>query len=199
MALGAADPLAGAALMFAFTLGTSPLFFAVTYFTTQLSARLEKYSLRFVAVVVLILGLVTIDSGLNLAGSPVSFSRAARLFFPQNVAGAQANETASFATAPGPQAPANAEADNVITVTVKNNGYQPDVVHARAGAPLRLKLVAQGVYSCSQAFVIPALDVQMNLKSTGVAWVDIPPQAKDTVMPFSCSMGMFTGDIIFDL
>ena len=35
-ALGTSNPLQGAALMFAFTLGTSPVFFAVSYFATQL-------------------------------------------------------------------------------------------------------------------------------------------------------------------
>ena len=48
--------LMGAALMFAFTLGTSPVFFAVAYLTMQLGARLEKWFLRFVAVVMLVLG-----------------------------------------------------------------------------------------------------------------------------------------------
>ena len=61
--------------MFAFTLGTSPVFFAVSYFATQMGAKLEKQFVRFVAVVVLILAIVTINSGLALAGSPISLSR----------------------------------------------------------------------------------------------------------------------------
>ena len=39
----------GAALMLAFTLGTSPVFFIVAYLTTELGARLEKFFMRFVA------------------------------------------------------------------------------------------------------------------------------------------------------
>lgn len=42
----------GAALMFAFTLGTSPVFFVIAYLTTELDARLEKFFMRFVAAVV---------------------------------------------------------------------------------------------------------------------------------------------------
>lgn len=68
-ALGTGSALMGAALLFAFTLGTSPVFFLVAYLTTEFGARLEKFFMRFVAVVVLVLGLVTLDGGLNLKGS----------------------------------------------------------------------------------------------------------------------------------
>ncbi len=85
VALGSGDPLQGAALMFAFTLGTSPVFFAVSYFATRLGARLEKNFMRFVAVVVLVMALITIDSGAVLAGSPFSLTRLVTGFFtPQS-------------------------------------------------------------------------------------------------------------------
>ena len=72
VAIGTGDPLQGALLMLAFTLGTSPVFFAVAYLTTQIGARLEKWFMRFVAVVVLVLGIVTYISGLRLAGVPIN-------------------------------------------------------------------------------------------------------------------------------
>jgi sulfite exporter TauE/SafE len=81
VALGTADPIQGAALMFAFTLGTSPIFFAVAYFTFQLGAKLEKHFMRFVAVILIILAVITIDSGITLAGSPVSLTRIASSVF----------------------------------------------------------------------------------------------------------------------
>jgi sulfite exporter TauE/SafE len=68
-ALGTGSAAMGAALMFAFILGTSPVFFVIAYLTTELGARLEKFFMRFVATVVLILGLVTMNGGLNLLGS----------------------------------------------------------------------------------------------------------------------------------
>ncbi|HCK65479.1 MAG TPA: hypothetical protein DHW49_04380, partial [Anaerolineae bacterium] len=79
-ALGTGSVIIGAALMFAFTLGTSPVFFIIAYLTTQLGARLEKFFMRFVAIVILILGFVTLDGGLNLIGSPYSFQNLTRNF-----------------------------------------------------------------------------------------------------------------------
>ncbi|HZW03720.1 MAG TPA: sulfite exporter TauE/SafE family protein, partial [Anaerolineaceae bacterium] len=200
-ALGTGSPVQGAALMFAFTLGASPVFFAVAYFATQLGARLEKHFMRFVAVVVLVLAVVTIDSGITLAGSPVSLTR-----LINGARAGQASATDGQAVSPpvaaGPQSPAAEPAglgENVITVTVTNYGYEPGVVHAKAGEPVQLRLVSQDVYSCSLAFIIPALEVQEFLPQTGEVLIDIPAQTAGTQIPFMCSMGMFTGTIIFDL
>lgn len=211
VAISTADPLSGAALMFSFTLGTSPVFFAVAYFATRLGEKLEKNFIRFVAIIVLVLGLFAIDTGLNLAGSPVSLTRAWNNLWPQPTlveAKPVPDEKQGIVSAldslpiSGPESVAveleEPEGDDVITIRVKNNGYEPSRVHAKAGVPLKLRLVSDKVYSCSLAFVIPALKYTQTLEPTGVAWVDIPAQQKGTRMPFSCSMGMYTGDIIFD-
>ena len=90
-ALGPGSIAMGAALMFAFTLGTSPVFFIVAYLTTELGSHLEKFFMRFVAVVVLILGFVTLDGGLNVLGSPLSFQNLTRNLIPsENISSSQA-------------------------------------------------------------------------------------------------------------
>jgi sulfite exporter TauE/SafE len=208
VALGTGSALEGAALMFAFTLGTSPVFFTVAYFATKLGSRMEKYFMRFVAVVMLFLGIVSMDTGLTLAGSPVSLTRAFNgLFTPVVSAQAGPSQQGLQEFIPGQTGPLSQEAgaapsvadgENVITINVKNNGYSPNVVHAKAGTALQLRLVSTKVYSCSLAFVIPSLGVQANLESSGEKVIEIPAQEKGSRLPFSCSMGMFTGEIIFD-
>ncbi len=192
VALGAGSPLQGASLMFAFTLGTSPVFFGVAYFATRLGARLEKYFMRLVAVAVLVLAVVTIDGGLTLAGSPVSLSRfAGSLFSPAPQASAAAD--------PHPLGSGADSGENIVTVQVLNSGYSPDVVHAKAGVPLKLRLVSKNVVSCSRAFIIPSLGVEELLPATGEAVIELPAQKKGAKIPFSCSMGMYSGTLVFDL
>ncbi len=212
VALSSGSPTEGAALMFAFTLGTSPVFFAVAYFATQLGKKLEKHFMRFVAVVVLLLALVTIDGGVTLTGSPFSFTRLISRAFapPQEAYAAPApGELQAYQVNPGESAPnpdalaaqekASASDGSVITVNVHNTRYVPDVVRAKADVPVQLYLISENVHSCSLAFIIPKLNVQELLEPTDVAVIDIPAQPKGTRMPFMCSMGMFTGEIIFDL
>ncbi len=203
VALGTGNPLQGAALMFAFTLGTSPVFFAVSYFATQLGQKLEKYFMRIVAIVVLVLALVTINSGLTLAGSPFTFSRLASSVFPQpqNVAAVASDQVTQSVEPDTSDATTGSSASEgrLITINVANSGYYPNEVHAKAGIPVTLKLITDNVRSCTRAFIIPALGVQQILDQTGQAMIQIPAQESGTQIQFSCSMGMYGGTIIFDL
>lgn len=202
-ALSTGNPGMGAALMAAFTVGTSPVFFIVAYFATRLGAKLEKYFLRFTAIVVLVLGLLAIDTGLNLAGSPISITRAVNaISAPADTrTGTSGNVSYTLPDPAGVQTQANTapvEETNVVTINVKNNGYAPSQVKVPAGTDFQLKLVSKGVRSCALAFVIPSLNISVNLKTDDTVYIDIPAQKTGTRIPFSCSMGMFTGDLIFE-
>jgi sulfite exporter TauE/SafE len=190
VAIGTGSPWMGAALMAAFIFGTSPVFFTVAYLATQLGRVMEKWFMRFVAVVVLVLGLLSINSGLNLAGwSP----------FNGEPAQGQVNEVSPlpspYVSITTPEPPAS----NSLTLKAENNGYQPRVLHAPAGTTLTLNLVTKNTFSCSRAFVIPALNQEVLLPATGIVPIAIPAQAAGTRMQFTCSMGMYTGVIVFDL
>ena len=186
-ALGTSSMAMGAALMFAFTLGTSPVFFIVAYLTTELGSRLEKFFMRFVAAVVLILGLVTINGGLNVLGSPLSFQNLTRNLLPSN-----------SGSAPVAQAGKSSFTEGDVVLYVQNEGYFPQKVSAPAGKAFTLNLVTNKTYSCARDFVIPALNYYELLPDTGTIQVNIPAQAKGKTLFFTCSMGMYTGQIVFE-
>jgi hypothetical protein len=184
VAVGTGSALLGGALMFAFILGTSPVFFVVAYLAMKLGTRLEKWFMRFVAVVLLVLGLVSVNSGLTLMGSPLSVT---------NMIQAAKAAQPGLASAPVPPS------DGVtLYLSAGNSGYSPRILHARADIPITLNLVTNQTYSCSRSFVIPTLGVEKLLPSSGTETISIPAQTAGTVMRFSCSMGMYTGEIVFD-
>ncbi len=180
IALGTGDPLQGAATLFAFTLGASPVFFIVAYLTTQIGARLEKYFMRFVAVVLLILGLVSVNNGLTLVGSPFSANNLMQAVFP-----AQSGQAV-------PVTPSS-----TLTLNAANNGYFPRTLYAKADEPILLNIVTDNTQSCARDFVIPKLGVETLLPATGTVPINIPAQAAGTVIHFTCSMGMYGGQIQF--
>lgn len=184
-ALATGNALQGAMLMFSFTLGTSVLFFTAAYLTAQIGARLEKYFLRFVAVVLLVLGLVSVNNGLNLMGSPLSLNSLAGRFLPS--AQSSATETAETGQ----------QISDALVLDVKNNGYFPQTLTAPAGVPVTLALITDQTYSCSRDFVIPALEYYELLPDTGTVTLEIPAQPAGSVLRFTCSMGMYTGQIVF--
>lgn len=183
VAVGTGSALQGAALMFAFVLGTSPVFFALSYLAMKLGAQLEKWFMRFVAVVMLVLGLVSVNSGLTLVGSPLSLT----------IIMDSAKRSQSVAVSSSlPQS------DGVTLYLAANgDGYFPQRLIAKADAEITLNVVTNRTYSCARDFVIPSLGIEKLLPETGTVIITIPPQAAGTRMRFSCSMGMYTGEIIF--
>jgi sulfite exporter TauE/SafE len=179
-ALGTSSPVQGAALMFAFILGTTPLFFSVSYFATRLSAAIEKHFTRIVAVTMLILGLVSIDSGLNLAGAPFSFSRTYNsvvVAISDSINGVQSG----------------------FVINVTDDGYSPIVLHLPADTPVSIEWVTEETLTCARSVVVPGLDYHEILPPTGRVRFDIPAQEKGTVLNYSCSMGMYPSQLVFDL
>jgi uncharacterized protein len=179
-ALGTGSPLQGAVLMFAFILGTSPLFFSVSYAATRLGASIEKYFTRIVAVTMLILGLVQVDTGLNLAGSPVSFS-------------------GLYASVIAPMVQPGSTPSSGYAIEVSENGYSPALLHLPANQPVTVEWVTENTQACSRSVVIPGLDYQKILPTTGRVRLEIPPQPQGTVLRYTCSMGMYPSQFIFDL
>jgi sulfite exporter TauE/SafE len=212
-ALGTSNAMAGGMLMLAFTLGTTPVFFSISYFAMRLGSAMESYFNAFVAVVLLVLGFIAIEAGLNLVGSPISVARLMERYQPPTVlvaaspAAPQGNSGSTgqpeskvpsifFATPAG--AAVSKPGTEIITLKAMNFGYQPNVLHVKSGSPFTLNLVTQNTTSCARAFVIPGLSVEKLLPETGTVSIDIPAQAEGSSMPFSCSMGMYTGTIFFD-
>jgi uncharacterized protein len=182
VALATGSPMQGAALMFAFILGTSQVFFVVAYLATKLGSRMEGFFMRFVAIVLLVLGLVSVNNGLVLIGSPLSAQNLARSVIPAQSAGQVAS------SAPG----------NVLTLNASNHGYSPQKLSAKAGQPIVMNIITNNTYSCARDLVIPAIGFETLLPATGTVPVNIPAQPAGTVMRFSCSMGMYTGEILFN-
>lgn len=200
VAVGTSSPWQGTAIMLAFTIGTSPVFFGLVYLATRLGALMEKWFVRVVAAALLILGLVSLDAGLNLVGSPFTLTRAAGSIANLILPGQSASGLTTFdpAGATDQAQPSGQAANGTLELRVTNQGYVPTLLKAPAGQPLQLNLVTSKTYSCARAFTIPSLDISVLAPETGSASVTIPPQKAGTRLGFTCSMGMYSGEILFN-
>ncbi len=189
LAIGTGNSLTGAAIMFAFILGTTPVFFGLAYVATRLGEALHARFLQVAGAVVLILGLLSIEGGLNLMGSPYSFS---------NVLNA-VGTSLSDASASGDNAAqaAQPDADGSVTIHVYNTAYAPNLIRAPTGKPVTLTLITNGTTGCTRSFVIPALGAQRVLPESGSTQFQISTQAASGDLRFTCSMGMYSGHIQF--
>ena len=197
VAVGTSDPWQGAAILLAFTIGTSPVFFGLVYLATRLGAMMEKWFVRIVAAALLILGLVSLDAGLNLIGSPYTLTRAVGSLVNAVAPGLAGPGLTTYDPSGSSAKPAGQAANGVLELRVTNNGYQPTQLKAPAGKAIQLNLVTSKTYSCARAFTIPSLNIAVLAPETGSAKVEIPAQKAGTRLGFTCSMGMYSGEIYF--
>lgn len=187
VAMATGDPWRGAAVMFSFTLGTVPLFFVLGVAAVRVSHSWQN-GFRYLSAAVLVMAGLAIVSGLRTAGwVPVTSGRVAGATTAGSLAGPSAGNVDATHTA----GPTDVQE---LTIQVVDHGYLPDRLAAKAGIPIRLKLVTDNVFSCARAFTIPALGVQRVLPPTGVDFVDLPAQPPGQLV-FVCSMGMYGGTI----
>lgn len=188
LVVASGSALTGAIGMAVFVLGTSPLFAVLGYFLRRSAGWFRGYLGKAAAVAVAVAGLVSINSGLALAGSSVTLGTAW-----------------SQLTGSGSQARADI-ADGSDSVSVDPSGVQrivvrvgdgscfPSFVRARAGLPTQLVLRTQGTRGCTRGFVIPSTSFETELPVTGDTIVDLGRPTPRRIS-YTCSMGMYRGVI----
>lgn len=83
-----------------------------------------------------------------------------------------------------------------VTVEARN-GYNPNIVEAKAGIDTQLRLITNNTYDCSAAIIIPELDYQAVLPPSGETIIKIPAQKPGTEIKGACSMGHYGFRIMF--
>lgn len=180
LAIASGNPVLGAIIMFAFTLGTSPVFAAVGLAASQLFKR--KSFVYIASAVIFYLALVSINGGQILRGSNHTAQNYWRVL--STVPGeASANEALAAVGNEGKQE---------VTIQVGSSGYTSDVNTLKAGVPVKLTLVTNNTQGCSRAFTIPSLRLSKVLPETGTETIEFTP-TKTGNLTFTCSMGMYSG------
>lgn len=172
-AVASGSAAAGATIMFAFILGTTPLFFSLGYLATRLNAALQGWFTRLAAVAIILLAIVSIAAGLSVLGAPVP-------------------DLAAFTARP--IAAATTGSVQEIVVRADPTAYVPNRVVFKVGQPARLRLMTGDRLGCTSSFMIPALGYHKILAKNQQAVFDIPTD-KPGKIPFICSMGMYRGVI----
>lgn len=191
-AMGTGSAVWGGLLMFAYTLGTIPLFFSLGYLATQLGGVLRGAFTKVAAVAIIFLAVLSITAGLALLGVPVP-----------DVATFGRSETQAATAAPARQSQANAPASAAVpasgpvqevTLRADPTAYVPNRIVFKTGTPAKLKLTTGDRLGCTSSFLIPSLGVQKILGKNQQAVFDIPTDQPRKI-PFTCSMGMYRGVI----
>jgi uncharacterized protein len=182
VAINSGNPFLGALTLFAFVLGTFPLFGLLGVATSRLS---EAWSVRFSQVAATILTLMavyTINGALLVLNFPITvgtFTKPITTFFSSE----RFVKTQSAEIVNGQQE---------VSIGIFNNGYQPRNITVKKGIPVKLTLQSQDAYSCAVAFVFKEFGIKTFLGPTDTKSFTFTPE-KTGEFTFTCSMGMYTG------
>lgn len=186
LAVASGSALAGAAIMATFVIGTSPLFAAIGYLARRSTSALRGRLAVISGAAVLVAGVVSLNTGLVLWGSPVTVASAWRGLLP-----GESTKSAGSALA----APAlGTDGVQRLVIDAGETGYAPSRVAARAGVPTELVFRTKDNQACTRAVVIPTLKIQKVLPATGETVIALGSLSAGTLR-FTCSMGMYRGSI----
>ncbi|MEW2355665.1 sulfite exporter TauE/SafE family protein [Spirillospora sp. NPDC029432] len=174
LAVTSRSPVAGAAVMAGFVLGTVPVAALVGLGVGRGMAVLRGRLTAAVGVALVAVAGWTVLSGLRLGG-----------WLPEPAGAATAgNVTAG----PG--------GTQVITIGAADRGYRPALVAARSGVRTVLVVRTHGNRGCTRAFTIPARGLERTLPETGDTRLDLGVPVPGRLR-FTCASGHYPGTITF--
>jgi len=155
-AISSGSPFSAALAMIGFGLGTAPLMVVFGLGSSLLSKAFQRKLQIVAALAVIGFGLVIMNRGLMLVGSPVTFDTLRTAIVSQPAAGSAGGFTLG--------------ADGVpeIRIVIKDTAYEPSEVVIPADRPVRLLVDRQEDFACSD---------QLSIPSAGNLPVDFAPYA----------------------
>lgn len=176
LAVASGNPGMGALILFTFILGTSPVFFALGYFTTRLGGGLKSNFMKVAAFVLIMLALFNIRSAFMLSGLSI--------YLPDLNFGKE-KAIKNISNLPVEEA----------TIELLEKGYSPSEITVKKNSLVKLKLVNTTGKGCIQAFTIPKLGVQKIVRTGSTEIIEFESPKEPGPLLFMCSMGMYLGRI----
>lgn len=188
LAISSGNAFSGMLIMFFFVLGTIPLFFGLGSLTSILGDKFRARFLKLAAILVLYLGITSVNGALVASGSPFSLQNLYANSPIEISLGGGTNERVEVA---------DTTVENGVqtaSIEINSKGYSPTYLRVKQGVPLNLSLVSKDAYNCAAAFRIPSLKIGKNVQPNTTEVISFTPQQKGKIA-FTCSMGMYTGVI----
>ncbi len=179
-ALSTGNFLNGGLIMALFALGTAPGLLGIGGLASIMKNRNSNTFFRLSGVIIIIFALINLNNGLKLVqiSSLSNFSNSVE----------KTKEDPAVVLNPGVTIKDNLQ---IVAMTETNRGYNPNSFTIIKDMPVRWIIDAKEPYSCASALIIPSLNIQKQLEP-GENIIEFTPTKTGTI-PFSCSMGMYTG------
>ena len=167
--------ITGALTMAVFALGTMPGLLSLGGLTSFIKGKSSGLFFKIVGLTVIAMALFNISNGLTLAGI----------------------KKAGQTKVQGQKTDPNVKMENgvqVVRMEQNARGYYPDVFTVKKGVPVKWIVKSVYPYSCASSLVVQKLNIRTSLTEKEQVFEFTPKDSGE--IPFSCSMGMYNGNII---
>lgn len=175
-ALGTGSAFTGALSMFVFSLGTVPLMFSFGAINTLLSKNFTKNMLKASAILVIVLGMVMFQRGVNLSGISLFDKQAS--FFKSEVSQSEATLINGVQT---------------LTLEVKSSSYPKFAIQKNVMAKINFHVTSENLNNCNNIILISEYGIEKKLE-VGDNWIEFMPNKSGT-FSYSCWMGMISSKV----
>ena len=172
-ALGTGSFAAGAISMFLFSIGTIPLMFGFGAVSSLLSSKFTHRMLKVSAVLVIILGVIMLNRGLNLSGFGIV-------------------SAAAISKGSGSIAKVDGEVQ-YVTTKLESGRYSPIVVQKGIPVKWTIKVEKGDLNGCNNPVTIPEYNFQIKLVQ-GDNIIEFTPKEEGNII-YTCWMGMISSNI----
>ena len=177
-AAGTGNVFSGMFGLAAFGLGTLPIMIGFGSFASAISKNTTKKILKLSAIIVLVLGIIMLNRGLTVLGSPVSYD-----IIKEKVMGVEASGNAII------------KGDyQEIHMEVNRYGWEPNSFVLKKGIPVKWLIDVKELTGCNNEIIVRDYNLQFKLEK-GLNTIEFTPDEEGTVR-WSCWMGMIPGSFI---
>ncbi|MBN2567379.1 sulfite exporter TauE/SafE family protein [Candidatus Woesearchaeota archaeon] len=187
MAAGTGSMLEGAKLLFVFGLGTLPVLLGFGYVTSIISSRATTKILKASGALVIVLGIVMLNTGLALTGTGYDVTSLMAKAGQGGILPVIAYEADDAPLQPE-------DGYQVIEMKVTRSGWEPDRFVLKKGVPVRWRIDGVEITSCNNAIQVPAYGLSFPIRP-GIQEIEFTP-TEAGVVSWSCWMGMISGTFV---
>lgn len=187
LAVSTSSPFWGAAVMGVFTLGTMPLFLGIGVLTTSLGDALRAKFFKIAGLLVLYLGITSVNGAALAAGSPITLQSVSDMI-PIEIDLTGSEKVVGASTVKVINGVQTAD------INVYPTSYTPNYLQVKSGIPVKLNLITSNGLGCTSFFRIPQLGINKRLLQNSTDSVEFTPKVKGK-LAFTCSMGMYSGTV----
>jgi len=176
-AAGSGSFFTGTSSLLAFGLGTLPVMLGFGSLTTVISYKTTRKILKFSSIIVLILGVIMLNRGLTVMGSPVSYDSLKNKI-------TEAESSGSILV----------NGYQEINMEVNKYGWEPNSFILKKGVPVKWNINVKQLKGCNNEIIVDNYGLDIKLKQ-GLNVVEFTPDKEGTVR-WSCWMGMIPGNFL---